>query len=88
MKKLEKQLTAIFEDGAKPHRSKDHPEHPEDRAMRLKGVADGEAQEAAVLRDYGPLLAKLVTVYADKASTDALELLRETFWTNTPPRLP
>ena len=77
---IENQLTRIFADGDQP---KAH-EHPDDQEMRVKAIEEGKAQEAAVLRDYGPLLAKLVTTYTDAAAKDALEALREAFWTNVP----
>ncbi len=80
MKSLTRHIECVFADGEQPLTD----EHEEDRAMRIRGIAEGKAQEAAVLARLGSVLAKLVTTYSDVAARDALEALREAFWSTNP----
>ena len=63
-------------------------EHIEDRDSRVAAVAYGRKREADVLEKLGLILAKLVTTYSDNAAREALEALREDFWSDDPRALP
>jgi hypothetical protein len=55
-------------------------EHPEDRAMRLKGVSDAKRWIGPFWRAHWPDFVELVQTYGDADAVEKLGRLRERFW--------
>lgn len=54
--------------------------HPEDRKNHIDGAAYGKKHAPKFCEKHAAKLVQLIAVYADGAAHDALDMLREAFW--------
>jgi hypothetical protein len=73
---IDREFAKMIAKGNRPNRN----DHPEDQLNHRNGAEHGKRHAPAFCERHADKLAQLIAVYADGAAHDALDMLRDEFW--------